>query len=276
MSGKFASWLLTVALLSCAPVSGQVVFSRRIYQVRGSSYQQIWVWNPADGSIVPLTRSARDHYQPRCSSAEITFTSPSPDSARPMKLWTFDRKSGMERMLGAVPEPAEAPAAKGCEHSARQGPLEACANAESLVITRDRKPAGKFEIATDTCPIDQQGTLGRCHTPIQSLAFTADGKWLLVGEEGLNDNSTSRQQDYSVVNLTTMKLVKAGSGLGAFWLSKTNHVLYVTPRELMPLGGGAHTHSVWVQQLLTFDPFAGRTTQITSGLSNNVDPSPCR
>ena len=74
------------------------------------------------------------------------------------------------------------------------------------MVSRSGKQIGRFQIQVDTCPIDNHGTIGKCETPIRSLDWTEDGKWLLIGEEGLNDGSGQRQDDYYLVNLTTMKL----------------------------------------------------------------------
>jgi hypothetical protein len=38
-------------------LSGQVVFSRRVYKEQGRSYQQIWNWNPADNSVLTRRRA---------------------------------------------------------------------------------------------------------------------------------------------------------------------------------------------------------------------------
>jgi hypothetical protein len=43
--------LLLIASLADAQ---QVVFSRRVYQVRGRSFQQLWRWSVADGTLAQL------------------------------------------------------------------------------------------------------------------------------------------------------------------------------------------------------------------------------
>jgi hypothetical protein len=62
--------------------------------------------------------------------------------------------------------------------------LEACGNDEILVLSRSGKQVGRFKIEVNTCPIDNHGTIGKCETPIRSLDWTEDGKWLLIGESG--------------------------------------------------------------------------------------------
>jgi hypothetical protein len=61
----------------------------------------------------------------------------------------------------------------------------------------------------------------------------------------------------------------------AFWLPGRDQIVYVTPQDLAPLPGGHRKRNVWVQQLMFFDPVKGTPTAITSGLTNNVDPSWC-
>jgi hypothetical protein len=77
------------------------------------------------------------------------------------------------------------------------------------------------------------------------------------------------------VNAATMKLSKIASAENAFWLPGRDELVYTTPMELAPLPGALRPRGVWVQQLMSFDPATGRTEAITSGLTNNVDASPC-
>jgi hypothetical protein len=142
-------------------------------------------------------------------------------------------------------------------------------------VSRSGKQIGRFQIEVDTCPIDNHGTIGKCETPIRSLDWSRDGKWLLIGEEGLNDGSGRRQDDYYLVNTATMKLSPVASAYTAFWLPGRDQILYVTPRDLAFLPGSHRKHNVWVQQLTFFDPIKGVPTAITSGVTNNVDPSWC-
>jgi hypothetical protein len=179
---------LLVSILPCVlatTVSGQVVFSRRIYKESGRSWQQIWQWNPIDRSLKELTHSSRDHYHPICTRGGITFTSPSADDSDHVKLWTFDPSTGREQTLGPAPEPAGPPNRniKGCDQFAKAGALEACGNDEDLAVSRAGKEIGRFNIQVNICPIDNKGTIGKCETPIRSLDWTEDAKWLLVGEE---------------------------------------------------------------------------------------------
>ena len=266
-----------LALLLSSSASGEVIFSRRAYKEHGTSYQQIWTWNPADGVLKALTHSPRDHYNPRCDGRIIKFTSPSPDITEDVMLWSLNRTTGEEHIAGRAPEAREKPVSRtpSCDHFAKLGALEACGNEESLVVSRSGKPIGRFSIQVNTCPIDNHGTLGKCETPIRSLDWTKDGKWLLIGEEGLNDGSGQRQDDYYLINLTTMKLRTVASADTAFWLPGRDQIVYVTPQGLAPLRGGHGKHNVWVQQLMFFDPAKGTPTAITSGLTNNVDASWC-
>jgi hypothetical protein len=259
-----------LALLFVCSSFGDVIFSRRVYQEHGASYQQIWTWNPADGVLKQLTHSLRDHYHPTCDGRIVKFTDDT-------NLRSFNPATGEERIIGPAPEPKGRPdsPSPGCNQWAKRGELEACGNEETLVVSRSGKHIGRFQIEVNACPKDNHGALGKCETPIRSLDWTEDSKWLLIGEEGLNDGSGQRQDDYYLVNLATMKLSTVASAYTALWLPGRDQIVYVTPQGLAPLPGGQRKHSVWVQQLMFFDPLKGTPTAITSGLTNNVDPSSC-
>jgi hypothetical protein len=194
-----------------------------------------------------------------------------------VKLWSLTPATGEESVVGPAPEPKEKPGSqkRACGQFAKLGELEACANEETLAVSRSGKQISRFQIEVNTCPIDNHGAIGKCETPIRSLAWAEDGKWLLIGEEGLNDGSGQRQDDYYLVNLATMKLSTVGSAYTAFWLPSRDQIVYVTPQGLAPLEGGYRKRSVWVQQLMFFDPVKGAPTSVTSGLTNNVDASWC-
>jgi hypothetical protein len=92
--------LVLVCVQACA---GQVIFSRRVYREHGRTYQQLWEWNPATGSLRALTHSARDHVWPVCKDGgkRIQFVSPEEYGIND-QLWVFDRTTGAERMLAGV------------------------------------------------------------------------------------------------------------------------------------------------------------------------------
>jgi hypothetical protein len=262
--------------LFVSSAAGEVIFSRRVYKEHGASYQQIWTWNPADSVLKALTHSPRDHYNPICDGRIIKFTSPSPDASGDVRMWSLNPATGKESVVGSAP-PDEKPVSRirGCAQFARLGKLEACGNDETLVLSRSGTQIGRFQIQVNTCRIDNHGTIGKCETPIRSLDWGGGGKWLLIGEEGLNDGSGQRQDDYYLVNLAIMKLSTVASAWTAFWLPGRDQIVYVTPQALMPLEGGHRKRSVWAQQLMFFDPVKRTSTNITSGLTNNVDPSWC-
>ncbi len=226
-----------------------------------------------------LTQSPRNHYLPACTNGKITFVSPEPYEEN-SKLWSFDSKTGQERVLGPAPMPSsgETKPQNGCAHFVKAGDVEACSNDEELSVSRSGKVVGHFTIETDICPIDNHGTIGKCDTPILYIGWSRDAKWLLVGELGLDTNSSAPQFDYYVVEAATMKLTKVASASQGdiLWVPGRDQLLYVTPRDLAPLPGGRQERTVWVQHLMLFDPAAGKTTAITSGVSNNLDASVCR
>jgi hypothetical protein len=225
----------------------------------------------------PLTHSQRDHYLPACKDGTITFVSPELWQAS-AELWSFDPASGEERVLGSVPTPSrhEMPPKDGCDVSAQAGSLEACAKEEDLFLSRDRKPIGHFRIQVNESLDARGGTHGPCDTPILSLEWSPDGKWLLVGESGMETSSSAPQFDYYVVSSVTMKLRKVASADSALWLPTRDELVYTTPRDLAALPGSRKEHFVWVQQLMVFDPVSENKKAITWGLTNNVDTSLCR
>lgn len=95
------------AILALLPalLSAQVAFSRRVYKQSGRTYQQIWMWDPSDGGLKPLTDSERNHFQPACSKdgRYIYFLSGT-DWYIYNGLWSFDRQTGQERKLSADPK----------------------------------------------------------------------------------------------------------------------------------------------------------------------------
>jgi hypothetical protein len=252
----------------------QVVFSRRVYKERGPSFQQIWSWNPVTGVLKALTQSARDHIFPACRNGEITYVSPDYSG----RLWSFDPATGDERVIGPAPEPPSyhGNPRNGCDQYAQAGNVEACAKSEELSLSRGSKQVGHWNIQTNTCPIDDHGTIGKCDTPILLLGFSPDAKWLHVGELGLETGSTAPQYDFYMIDVSTMKLSKAASAAqDILWLPGSDDLLYVTPRDMAQLPGSRRSRSVWVQQLMLFDPVKGKSTVITSGVTNNLDPSLC-
>src|SRR5262249_61788421 len=89
-----------VLLIASLASAQQVVFSRRVYQVRGPSFQQLWTWSVADGTLAQLTNSPRDHTSPIGSAdgRDVFFDSWSPPNRPgPPLRWAFDRRRGAER-----------------------------------------------------------------------------------------------------------------------------------------------------------------------------------
>jgi hypothetical protein len=251
-------------LLLLPALSGQVVFSRRVYKESGPSYQQLWNWNPSDNSLTQLTDSPRNHFRPSCSGQHLLFVSPKEWPAN-AELWSFDRTTRDEKLVGLVPPEADRKPAgiKGCDVSAESGPVQACAKHSELSISLGGKQTGSLRVSNDYCPI-------------QFLAWSPSGKWLLVGALGTDTNSTSPQSDLFVLDPVAMKLTKAASGNAAAWLPDRDELFYTSPRDMASLGGARRPRSVWVEHLMVFNPASGKTTAITNGVTNNLQPSVCR
>ncbi len=104
--------------------------------------------------------------------------------------------------------------------------------------------------------------------------WSPDGKSLLVGTLGEETSSGSPQSDFFVLNLGTKTWTAAGSGNDAVWLPGRNAILFTTPKDLAPLG--RTTKNVWVEHLALFDLATRQQTLLTSGATNNVEPSASR
>lgn len=122
------------AILALLPalLSAQVVFSRRIYRERARTYQQLWMWNPTDGGLKPLTNSPRNHFQPACSidGSDVRFLSGT-DLYNYNGVWTFDRKTSEERKISG---PAQRAVRRLDELAkiAESGSLRYCKSADQL------------------------------------------------------------------------------------------------------------------------------------------------
>jgi WD40 repeat protein len=258
-------------LLLSSSLFGQVVLSRRVYTVRGQSYQQIWTWDPSSGAMRALTNSPRDHYLPVCKGGgRITFVSPGKYDTN-TKLWSFNRATGEERVIGPGPAiPASNPGVKGCDTFAKAGALEACGKEQELFISRNGKRVGQFHIELNDCPAPSGGKHEPCGTPIQFLEWSPDLKWLVVGEV-----SSLGQSDYSFVDTASFKLHKGPSAADVLWLPGRDELLYATPQDLAPLPGTRRPRTVWAQQLMLFHPQSGKATALTSGTTFVTDLSLC-
>jgi hypothetical protein len=101
--------------------------------------------------------------------------------------------------------------------------------------------------------------------------WSPDGKSLLVGTLGAETSSGSPQSDFFVLDLSSKTWTAAGSGNDAIWVPGRSAILFTTPRDLAPLG--STTKNVWVEHLALFDVATRQQTLLTSGATNNVEPS---
>jgi dipeptidyl aminopeptidase/acylaminoacyl peptidase len=104
--------------------------------------------------------------------------------------------------------------------------------------------------------------------------WSPDGRSLLVGTLGEDTSSGSPQSDFFVLDLSAKTWTAAGSGNDAVWLPGRNAILFTTPKDLAPLGNTAK--NVWVEHLALFDVATRQQTLLTSGATNNVEPSATR
>jgi hypothetical protein len=94
------------------------------------------------------------------------------------------------------------------------------------------------------------------------------------------------EADYFVVNPTMMKLTKVATAETALWLPERDQIIFTTPQDLAQLTGSYERHkrfaniygeflNVWVQHLVLFNPATGKSTALTSGLTDNFEASLC-
>jgi hypothetical protein len=202
-------------------------------------------------------------------------------------LWSFDAASGEEHLIGPAPMPQtpEPTRTDDCDIFVKAGNLQACGKEEDLSVSRGGRQIGHFSFEIQ-CEIDVHGTIGKCDTPIDNLEWSPDLKWLLVKQRPEDYSGPNPQFDYYLVDLATMKILKATSAFSALWLPGRDQIVFTTSQDLAQLTGSYERHkssakiygeflNVWVQHLFLFDPATGKSTAITSGLTNNFDASLC-
>jgi Tol biopolymer transport system component len=109
-------------------------------------------------------------------------------------------------------------------------------------------------------------------TPVAPEAWSPDGRTLLVSTYG--GNSTSPASDYFLADVPTRSWTRAMTGNNAVWLAGRNALIYSTPRDLAPLPASG-AHRVWSAHLAIFALAARRETLLTSGVTNNEQPTLC-
>jgi hypothetical protein len=261
--------LCVLLMVSVAPevTSAQVTFSRRVYSENTRTYQQIWMWNPADGSLKAITKSERSHLSPECSAdGKYIFFQSGVEFPSDTALWRFDRKSAEERKVAsAKPAPVKPPAVPECADPiwAQDKTRFACSHGQNVFLYegKTKKLIGK--------PLFTER-----RTPPSVIGWSPNRKWLLVTTQGESDNSTSRQSDFFVLDISRMAWIAAGSGNNALWVPARNEIVYSTPRELEPMTASSK-HQEWSAHLVVFDPATRRRTTITSGVTNNIQPAAC-
>lgn len=244
----------------------QIYFSRRVYRPHAKTYQEIWQLDLATGRMTELSHSPRDHVRLSCSphGGDIIF-SDQDEFGSPAHLWSFNLVTRGERALGKAPnctprlEKLKSP----------DGRIEAICTDDYIHIKSARTEKELWNVTLDR---KQFGAAqGNIASPI---AWRTDSKKLLLGAVGGESNSSSPQMDYLVLDITTRKLQRAGTGNNAQWIPGRNAIIYSTPRDLFALTPGSK-HHVWCAQLAIFNLDPGKEKVLTSGTTNNIDPIIC-
>lgn len=154
----------------------------------------------------------------------------------------------------------------------------------------DGKQLGCFTSDQSVCTIDIANgtTTNKITLPPEgphwsfptTIAWRPDGKSLLIGCDGADSGSTSRYDDYWLLDLQkhTWKYIDGGNS--ALWTPDSSQIIYTSPRDLAPLPGGRSkssgaTHQVWVTQLENADIETLNIRTLVGGVSNNEDPQWC-
>jgi Tol biopolymer transport system component len=106
------------------------------------------------------------------------------------------------------------------------------------------------------------------------LSWSPDGRRLLAGAYGENSGSTSRFQDYFLLDVAAHTWTRAMTGNDPVWLPDGRSIIYSTPRDLVPLTP-ADEHRVWSAHLARYDLASHKETLLTSGITNNEHPALC-
>jgi Tol biopolymer transport system component len=108
----------------------------------------------------------------------------------------------------------------------------------------------------------------------QEFVWSPDGGRLLLGIVGASSNSTAPYSDYAVLDVARKAWILAGSGNHASWVPGRDAIVYSTPRDLIPLPSSEKLQ-VWSAQLAVYDLAARKQTLLTSGITNNEEPTVC-
>jgi len=100
---------------------------------------------------------------------------------------------------------------------------------------------------------------------VTSVSSSPDGRLLLVGSEA--GSSTSHFEDYWLFDRGSQKWQYIGGGNEAKWSPDSLKILWLTPRELAPIG----KIRVWVAHLVLVDVRTLQQQTLTSGVSYESD-----
>lgn len=142
------------------------------------------------------------------------------------------------------------------------------ANGEHLVIV-DLSTGNEI----DRIPFDQQHPTGESYAPwaLQST-WSPAGDTLLVGTYG--GSSTTPGLNFFLLDPSTRTWTRAMTGNNPVWLPNGDAIIYETPRDLAPLPPTGRGR-VWSVHLAGFDVVTRTDTRLTSGVTNNVQPTLC-
>ena len=113
-----------------------------------------------------------------------------------------------------------------------------------------------------------------------TIAWRPDGRSLLIGCDGAESGSTSRYDDYWLLDLEKHAWKYIDGGNSALWTPDGSQIIFTSPRDLRPLPGGKSkssgaTHREWVTQLKSADIETLNIRTLVGGLSYNQDPQWC-
>jgi hypothetical protein len=215
-----------------------------------------------------IDSKAPDAGAPAGARPHVVFLSPTTDAYGP-----FFFSPGKAPIAYITTDKPRVPIA-ACETGALWSPdgtRIACSAGQDIVIV---DVAAQRETERVRFSGRKDPTLDVIYSEPRAAAWSPDGKQLLARTYGRNSSSDAPQADYFLLDLTAKTWTPAMTGNDAMWLPGRQAIVYTTPIDLLPLPPSGE-HRVWSTHLAMFDLATHKERLLTSGLTNNQQPTLC-